>query len=230
MGTNITFRFKQFAVSDSRCGMKLGTDGVLAGALVNTDSESARIADIGAGCGIIALMMAQRFPSAEVDAIEIEPEAAADLKQNVENSPWNDRINVINDDFLHINNIYDLIVSNPPYFKNGELSPESKRATARHAGNLSPELLVEFADRCLTKAGTLAVILPTDNAEAFISKGIFRRMALKRRIDIATSKRRGITRSFIELSKDTTVMPEISSLSTDTDEYRELTKDFYLNY
>lgn len=225
-----SFRFKQFAVTDRRSGMKVGTDGVLAGALAFLDKPDGKVIDIGAGCGVIALMIAQRYPQSTVEAVEIDSGAAADLRENVAASPWTDRIRIIEDDYSRLEGTYDLIVSNPPYYNNGDISPDVARAMARHARSLSPIGLVDFASRCLSHLGRLSMIIPVEMAERVGEAAAFARLALSRRIDVSTSVRRGITRSFLEFSKDSRVIPVISRLDTNSAEYRELTREFYLNH
>lgn len=234
---DITFRFKQFAVTDCRCGMKVSTDSVLAGALAGgADAVPARVADIGAGCGVIALMLAQRFADARIDAVEIEPGAAADLRQNIGSSPWASRISPIEGDFSELSGPYDLIVSNPPYFTNGDVAPDSARALARHAGKLSPFSLLAFASRNLAPDGILSMIVPSELAEDIIAEAPFEKIDLVRRIDIATSPRRGVTRAFLEFARAEVIdsgrkkISPPARLDTNGDDYRRITRDFYLNF
>ena len=226
----ITFRFKQFALTDRRCGMKIGTDAVLAGVLSTLCRDDGAVADIGAGCGIIALMLAQRYPLARIDAVEIDHGAASDLRENVEFSPWKDRVRCVEDDFSSLDGAYDLIVSNPPYYNNGDVAPDLSRATARHAGSLSPGSLVSFAVTHLNPGGRLAMIVPTESVSDIESRAVFGRLSLARRTDISTSPRRGITRSFLEFSNDLSVTPCVGGLVAGSEEYRRLTHDFYLKY
>ena len=136
---NDYFRFKHFTVWQQHCAMKVGTDGVLLGAWADGGQ---RILDIGTGTGLIALMMAQRFPAAEVTAVEIDEQAAMQACENVAASPFADRVNVIHDDILRYadacaEGCFDAIVCNPPFFVNSLKNPDSKRALARHNDNLS---------------------------------------------------------------------------------------------
>lgn len=228
---DITFRFKQFAVTDKRCGMKIGTDGVLAGALFDIERDMAcKVADVGAGCGIIALMIAQRFPHARIEAIESDKGAVADLCDNIASSPWGGRIVPIQSDFLLVEGTYDAIVSNPPYFLNGEAAPDTSRAMARHAGTLSPASLVDFATERLTEGGTLSMIVPSDIADDVEDYALFKRLWLKRRVDIVTSARRGITRAFLEFTNTMPGQVCRTVLDTSSDTYRKLTQDFYLKF
>lgn len=229
MSESPTFTFKQFALTDRRCAMKIGTDGVIVGALCSLPKDAVRVADIGSGSGLISLMIAQRFPKVSIDAIEIDENACMDLRTNVDASPWKDRIRCINADFESITEKYDLIVSNPPYFTSGQTSPDSSRALARHANNLSALTLIDFAATHLTEIGALVMIIPSSEAAGAIESAIYKRLYLALRTDIITSGRRGITRSVLQFVRDPLVVPEISVLDSSSKTFKDLTADFYLN-
>src|ERR1035437_1092252 len=121
------FQFKQFSVDQSGCAMKINTDGVLLGAITDADHPAA-ILDIGTGTGVIALMLAQRFADAEIDAVEIDPEAAKTAEVNFEASPFADRLNIYASGFedyfdVYPDRKYNLIVSNPPFYVASLKSP-----------------------------------------------------------------------------------------------------------
>src|SRR3954467_12793908 len=123
------FQFKQFAIDQTGCAMKINTDGVLLGALAEADKPQ-HILDIGTGTGVIALMLAQRFTIAMVDAVEIDEQAAETAKSNFENSVFANRVNLYAEGFesylSRLDKQYDLIVSNPPFYINSLESPEAK--------------------------------------------------------------------------------------------------------
>lgn len=227
-----TFSFKRFAVTDRRCGMKVGTDGVLLGswASVPKGLHHAAILDVGAGCGLIALMLAQRFHEASITAVEIDPQAVEDAKANISQSPWADRIRLLNSDFRDAEGSYDLIVSNPPFFTNGESAPEAARAAARHAAALSPLSLVEWAAGHLNPGGFLALIAPSELSADIEMQAALSRLYVCRKADVNTSRRRGITRTLWELSPSHIHPCQYSVLTVNSPEYAELTKDFYLHY
>jgi len=157
------FDFKQFRIEHDRCAMKVGTDAVLLGAWVEVE-KTTRILDIGTGSGIIALMLAQRTPSnARIDALEPEQEAAEQAQENVDRSPWNNKIIVHQKKLQEFKAPYkyDLIVSNPPYFLNSQLPPSPHRSKARHTHSLSHSELIQGVLQLLNENGRLAVILPT---------------------------------------------------------------------
>lgn len=151
--------------------MKVGVDGVLLGAWAFCGSErTKRVLDAGCGCGLIALMMAQRFPEIFVEAIDIDAPSVEEASENVADSPWADRITVKQSDFTTFANDpsnsgrYGLIISNPPFFDSGVSDPLTPREKARHQGNLSPLVLIETAPSLLDNGGVLAMIAPSDMA------------------------------------------------------------------
>ena len=147
----MSFRFKQFFIEDSKCAMKVGTDGVLLGAWAPTGT---RILDVGTGSGLIARMLMQRCPEAEVEGIDID-EAA--VEQACENG-----VKAFCARLQEWQGMYDLIVSNPPYFQNSLKNPDEGRKTARHTDTLSYAELVKHSARLLTEGGQLALILPAE--------------------------------------------------------------------
>lgn len=162
------FRFQRFAIDDDRCGMKIGTDAVLMGAWANVD-HCKRILDIGTGCGIIAMMLAQRIESTtgQIDAIEPDASAAQQATQNVQSSPWPNRITIFNQSLqeftvAYASPNYDLCVSNPPFFSNSTPSMASNKRQARHTIDLTREQIFDSANRLLTPTGSLCLILPID--------------------------------------------------------------------
>ena len=162
----MSFRFKQFFINDDRCAMKVGTDGVLLGAwtpTANSQKPTTNILDIGTGCGLVALMLAQRCPEAHIDAIDIDEAAVEQAKENIAASPFNHQISAYHSSLQNWGNYdYNLIVSNPPYFKNSLKNPDKGRQTARHTDTLSYEELLQHSARLLTQNGMLALILPAE--------------------------------------------------------------------
>lgn len=160
---NDYFRFKQFLVRQDRCAMKVGTDGVLLGAWVRPDG-CRRILDVGAGTGLIALMLAQRNPEAAIDALDIDAAACGQAEENVAGSPFAGRIRVVHTSLAayvpEAVAAYDLVVSNPPYFERSLKNPDPKRRLARHTDSLPLEALIAGGRRLLTPGGRLALILP----------------------------------------------------------------------
>lgn len=166
------FKFKQFDVDQTGCAMKINTDGVLLGALADAD-EPKNILDIGTGTGVIALMLAQRFGDARIDAVEIVQQAAQTAGCNFANSPFAGRLKVYPLDFeeffgLNPDKKYDLIVSNPPFYINSLKSPQKGRDIAKHADKDFFERLIRNASAHLNEKGVFCLILPIDTAELVI--------------------------------------------------------------
>lgn len=162
------FRFKQFDVSHHRSSMKVGVDAVLLGAWTDVAGAN-RILDVGTGCGLIALMIAQRAPNALINAIDIDAPSVEEALENVKGSPWADRINVslmAYSDTVSLLDQYDfgfdLIVSNPPYFDSGVAHTLTPREKARHQGELSPLSLLTGAIDLLNPEGCVAMVVPCD--------------------------------------------------------------------
>jgi tRNA1Val (adenine37-N6)-methyltransferase len=165
------FRFKQFSIEDDRCAMKVGTDAVLLGAWVDV-SKAKKILDVGTGCGIIALMLAQRTErDVWIEGIEIEEQDAIQAAENSSLSPWKNRIKVTHQSLQEFKDgeSFDLIVSNPPYFVNSQLPPSTDRANARHTQTLSYQELIDHSIRLLNKDGRLAVVLPYAEGKNFLN-------------------------------------------------------------
>lgn len=157
------FQFKQFAVAQDQCAMKVGTDGVLLGAWAGTEQVK-KVLDVGTGSGVIAIMMAQRIPNAEVHAIEIEEAAYVQAAANIEECEWSDRLQPIHQsiqDYAKLSSEeYDLVISNPPFFSGGTFSLDENRTNVRHTVKLPHGDLLSAARKLLSKEGKLCIILP----------------------------------------------------------------------
>lgn len=229
------FRFKRFALSDKSCAMKIGTDGLLLGAWAGQDMTPCKVVDIGAGCGIVGLMLAQRFGRADVHFIEIDGNASVDLKYNVNNSPWRDRCSVSTADYkdIEIKDI-DLIASNPPYFITGELPGDEARATARHAAGLSPETLLDYAAGRLTSRGRVSMIIPADQLADIESHAAFLRLNPSRVCLVSTVEGKDPIRALVEFTHAAVERSEERLVVRDrkgnfTPVYRALTGNFHIN-
>ena len=234
MGREKIFRFKQFSVVNDRTAMKVGTDGVLLGAWCPVEGTR-RVLDVGTGCGVIALMVAQRNPSAIIDAIDIDHDAIEEAKLNFENSPWSERLTAIDGDFngIDVETHYDLIVSNPPYFTNGILPTGDARTTARHTGSLSYRQLIEGASRLLTGDGSLALITPTNAEQEIIEAATFASLPVRQvtrviPVDCAIAKRTLWLLSHRNLPYHEDTLTIAHRDGTFTSEYIALTGAFYL--
>ena len=242
------FKFKKFEVSHNRSAMKVGVDGVLIGAWGEAGSDTegpCRILDIGTGCGVMALMVAQKNSEARFTAVEIDRESAAEALSNFHNSPWGDRISLVEGDISQIveNNDYqdsfDYIISNPPFFSSGISSPTTPREKARHEGSLSPEGVLMAASRLLRKGGKVSLIFPVTIEREMIKAA--EQLGLKplRICKVADSPKKSFKRIMLCCVKDFGPLSDGEEIETlymrDLDgEYSEaykiLTKEFYLNF
>jgi len=159
--SNPVFHFLQFSVRHDKCAMRVGTDSVLLGAWVDV-RHTFNVLDVGTGTGVVALMIAQRNLATMIDAIDIDMDACEQALENVEQSPFHDRIQVLLQSFFDYSpeKKYDLVVSNPPYFQNALPSPDDKRNVARHNDTLPFQQLIEHAIPLLSENGRIALILP----------------------------------------------------------------------
>lgn len=230
---NPYFQFKQFTIHHDRCAMKVGTDGVLLGAWAPVGAGM-KVLDIGAGSGLIALMLAQRGASS-VTAVELDVHAAEQARENVASSPYADRVEVVQSDILHFHATeqFDLIVSNPPFFDFSLQSPDQKRTMARHTDSLSYDDLLIKSAQLLSPAGKISLIVPSDLEQKLDSiaqlAGLF---AFRKTYVIpkpyASPKRLLVTYSNVSgnLVSDELVI-ELARHQY-TDDFKALTRDFYL--
>lgn len=229
------FRFKQFTVHQDRTAMKVGTDGVLLGAWA--EPEKARsILDIGTGTGLLALMAAQRNREAAIDAIEIEPEAASQARENADRSPWAGRIRIYPVSLFDFfpSRSYDCILCNPPFFNRSTKTPDAGRTLARHTDSLSHPALLEAAGRLLSADGSFYIILPPEEATVFIHLAENYRLYLLRLTRVLPNpgkppKRYLMKFTFTKKAVQTDELTIELSRHEYTPEYIRLTQDFYLN-
>ena len=232
------FQFKQFSVEQDRCAMKIGTDGVLLGAWTTIENNPFSILDIGAGTGVIALMLAQRSNAEQIDALEIDEEAYEQSVDNFENSPWSDRLFCFHaglDEFIEEpEDEYDLIVSNPPFYTDDYKSDNEQRDLARFADAMPFEDLIEAADLLLSENGTFAVIIPFKEEQNFLALAKDYELYPLKITRVKGTPTAEIKRSLLAFSRNENVNFTIDELIIETSrhqytpEYIELTKDFYL--
>lgn len=231
------FRFKHFTIDDASTAMKVGTDGVLLGAWADV-AEDSSILDVGTGSGIIAIMSAQRNAQACITALDIDADAVAQARSNVEATSWRERIECRCSDIKVFTSEYkfDHIISNPPYFVESTHSPNRQRDVARSAESLPFSELVASAERLLRRGGKLSVVLPTECASIF-RYAAFERMWLSRLCSVVTVEGDASKRTLMEfIYTDKPLMPRCEELVIQLRDgsygpkYRELTKDFYLNF
>lgn len=229
------FQFKQFTVDDSRCAQKVGTDSVLLGAWAQVEGAR-RILDIGTGSGLLALMAAQRAPKAQVVGVEIDPQAVCQARENVAQSPFRQRIEIVEQDVkvFRTQEPFDCILSNPPYFLETTLPPDDSRALARHAQFLTFSELTRAVDALLSPSGSFHVILPSDHVREFVTQMLIVGLNLTHRCLVRTVLRKPPRRTLLTFSRivPATVTEEELILQqpdgSRTDAYNLLAKDFYL--
>ncbi|WP_265856242.1 tRNA1(Val) (adenine(37)-N6)-methyltransferase [Pedobacter sandarakinus] len=230
------FKFKQFEIDQAGCAMKINTDGVLLGAMAAFQSPR-RILDIGTGTGVIAMMLAQRFEGAQVEAIEIDKEAALAAGNNFKRSTFGNRLSVYHisiEDFIS-DRKYDLVVSNPPFFVNDLKSSELRKGIARHADETFFESLIKKANSLLTEKGSIWIILPNKQAGQVIDFAKAYSLNLIIKVNIHSDCTRPTIRQIICLSKEAQELYETDFYIYDspklhTEAYQVLLKDFFLAY
>ena len=233
---NDYFQFQQFTVRQSRCGMKVGTDGTLLGAWAQAPAGQCRILDIGTGTGLIALMMAQRFPEAHIVGIDIDADAVSQARENVMESPFSDRITIQQCDVLQFDDTdgFDAVVCNPPYFVDSLTCPDEQRTTARHTVTLSFEGLAKAAFRLLKTDGIFSVVIPTDNRSSMETAARMEGFFLSRVCLIKTTPQKEPKRQLIEFRKspvnkiDTKEEAIQISPNKRSPWYQQLTQAFYI--
>lgn len=234
-GPKKPFRFKQFQVHHDRCAMKVNTDGVLLGAWANVDGVQHAL-DVGTGSGVIALMLAQRGVAHTI-ALEIDTEAATQATENFKASPWADKLwayPLALQHFMH-DTPYDLIISNPPYFDNAYKTPIASRNLARHNDSLPLADLMDYAQEWLAYNGRLCLILPFD-MEMAANQAAEKASLYPTRCCYVKGTIDGETKRVLMEFGRQRAQPQISHLAIETaplqytEEYKALTKDFYLAF
>lgn len=206
-----------------------------------TVPSEGRVLDVGTGCGVIALICAQRSLRAIVDAIDIDAPSIEEASMNFSSSPWAERLSAEKADFTgefgeNKEGEYDLIISNPPFFDSGANPEESARMKARHKGELSPETILDRASTLLSDNGTVAMIVPADQSEEIIRHAGTRNLFVKRSIFMSGRKGKEPKRFLVEFCrmKGTIAPAEVLYIKDENDsfseEYKRLCKDLYLAF
>ena len=204
--------------------MKVGTDGVLLGAWANGGS---RVLDVGTGTGVIALMMAQRYPDAVVTGIDIDEVAVVQARENVAHSPFCDRVGVALCDVQEHEGCYDAIVSNPPFFVDALSAPDPQRNMARHAVTLTYAGLMQAAWRLLDNDGELSVVVPFDYRKKMEDEATYCGFFPSRVCAIKTTERKPARRFLLAFRKQPCAL-EKEWVTIGDERYKALTRDFYL--
>lgn len=228
---NDYFRFRQFTVRQDRCAMKVGTDGTLLGAWASVPCQlSARVLDAGTGTGLIALMMAQRYPDAQVTAIDIDGEAVAQARENVAASPFARRIDIAQTAVQDMTGegLFSAIVCNPPFFIGSLRCPDGRRSIARHADTLPFGELMAASARLLTEGGEVSVVIPADNRTAMDGAAAIAGLFPRRVCSVRTTAHKPPKRLLLSYTKGRGADFEETEMVIGDDDYNRLTGDFYL--
>lgn len=230
------FQFKSFSIQHDKCAMKIGVDGVLLAAWVK-DNKPTRILDVGTGSGLIAAILRQRFPKTVIDTIEPNKIAFQQSEENFNNLPFSKIINSNRITFQDFNSEseYDIIISNPPFFKENMSSGDENRDEARQSKYLPLQDFFKNAERLISKAGFFAFIYPTSDLKDILNAAQTHHFNLVHKTTILPTPSKPSKRTLFCFSKSI-AEPILDELTIEhrrgeyTNKYKELTKDFYLNF
>ncbi len=232
------FQFKQFNINQERCAMKIGTDAVLLGAWCPINNNPFSILDIGAGTGILSLMLAQRSNAQQIDAIEIEENAYEQCVENFEASHWGDRLFCyhasLNDFINEPEDQYDIIISNPPFYSEDYKTDNSQRDLARFQDALPFEELVKATTLLLSENGIFAVIIPFKEENQLLNLCAQAELFPIKMTRVKGTPTGPIIRSLLAFKRYELPVLSANELVIEssrhmyTEAYTKLTRDFYL--
>ena len=232
--SNNYFKFKRFTIEQENCAMKVGTDGCLLGGWFCC-TGSRRILDIGCGTGLISIMAAQRS-DAHITGVEIDSTAALQARKNADNSPWSERIEIANCDFLEYetDSRFDTIVSNPPYFVNSMKCDNEARTMARHSDTLDCMMFFKKSTELLADGGSVSIVIPCDILDEWKAAALEQGLHPTRITFIKTTPKKAPKRVLVEFCANNTTKATENTLILETSpgEYSNDAKiilgDFYL--
>ena len=228
------FQFKRFSVHHANAAMKVGTDGILLGAWTNCTHKRYGI-DIGTGTGVIAMMICQRNSNVQMDAIEISNNACQDAELNFKQSPWENRINLIQGDIKKLNTSkkYDLIICNPPFFQDSLLPKDKDRAKARHDHDLNYSEILDFSNKYINENGIISIILPVEQGMKCVKNANEKRLYVNRLCMVYPKPEKKAHRILLEISNNEQpiikeeLIIENNERHNYTKDYKNLTREFY---
>lgn len=231
------FKFKNFTINQDQCAMKIGTDGVLLGAWASLENQPFSVLDIGAGTGILSLMMAQRSHAELIDALEIDDHTYEQCVENFEQSPWGDRLFCYHTSLQafvdEIEDQYDLIICNPPFYAEDYKTKNSQRDLARFQDAMPFEHLLESASKLLSENGIFSVIIPYKEESHFTDIALKFGLNLNKILHVKGTPDSEVKRSLMAFSfRESEIIKDRLTIEVGrheyTPEYINLTKDFYL--
>lgn len=242
--SNDVFKFKRFSISHAKSTMRVGTDGVLLGAWAVSDVDNAcqsfRFLDIGCGCGLIAIMMAQRFSFSQVHGVDIDEPSIEEARYNAINSPFSDRLLFSCVDIRNFaaeksrQRAFDLILCNPPYYTEHTLPPDERRSRARNVAHLSFEELIKSVKMLLAEDGKFSVVLPMQSKAFFVDEALKVELYVTRECVVRTTCIKSPKRVMLEFGNKPNEKIVLESLVLQysdgkrSAEYSLLCQDFYL--
>ena len=238
------FKFRKFSVSHAKSSMRVGTDAVLLGAwaepALDLVSDSFRVLDIGCGCGLIGMMIAQRFPGLYVVGVDIDEASILEANENADNSPFADRLSFACKDIREfskeesLHNSFRFILCNPPYYTEDTLPPDERRSKARNSAHLTFTELLKSVRCLLSEQGVFSVVLPMQAREMFVTEAIKVGLYIKRECRVQTTLSKTPKRVLLEFEKKTIDFADIETLILQGEDgkrsrqYSLLCQDFYL--
>ncbi len=232
-----SFQFKTFTIHQQKVAFKVGTDSVILGAWAEMNNAKTLL-DVGTGSGLLALIMASKFPELTITAVEIDAESAAEAEQNCRESPFHHRIQIVGDDFKswaksQSPKCFDAIISNPPYFNNDLKNPDQRKSAARHTSTLNFSELAVGVSHLLKKQGLFYVILPAEQFDFFSQCALGASLYLSKKLYIKNKPSGNVIRVAGCFAKSENEIIESSlSIRNDNHQYSEdyihLTKDLYI--
>lgn len=234
---NKPFQFKEFRVNQDRCAMKIGTDAVLLGAWTSVNHNPFNVLDIGAGTGILSLIIAQRSQAEQIEAIEIDDDAFEQCVENFEQSPWNDRLFCFHASLFEyieaVDETFDLIICNPPFYSEDFKTQSKSRNLARFSDAMPLEHIIFAVVNFLSENGKFSIIVPYKEEKTVIEEASLIKLFPNRILHVKGNPNSEIKRSLIEFSykkskENTTVLVIETERHQYTEDYIKLTKDFYL--
>ena len=226
------FHFQQFSVSHSQSTMKVGTDAVLLGAWLPIPEDCKSILEVGSGCGVISLMLAQKT-TAKITGIDIDENSVKESQINAENAPWKSNVQFLHENVQHFaqNTTYkfDVIVSNPPFFENSLKSPKPNNTIAKHNDNLSFDELLCAVDILLSENGRLGLILPVEASEKLEKSANLKQLYVTKKTCVYPTPTKKANRMLLMFERKNKRCEEDTLTirnNTYTQQYLQLTKEY----